>query len=111
MPLPIDVVQRDMAPSPMVDVVTRRWATRLHRSFDRIEACQVIVTQVDDAERGQGFHVRIRLSVPGDSVVVIREPPADHDPEDVYAAIREAFRTARRQLAAHRSRYRNPRPS
>lgn len=100
---PIDVVFRDMAPSPMVDVFVRRWATRLHKSFERIEACTVVIEQPHrHHEHGRRFHVRIQLAVPGESIVISHEPGVDAGHEDVYVAVRDAFRAARRRLGPRR---------
>jgi cold shock CspA family protein len=47
------------------------------------------------------YHVRIDLTVPGDELVVSRDPGKDQAHEDVYVAIRDAFDAARRQLEDH----------
>jgi cold shock CspA family protein len=51
--------------------------------------------------RGNLFHVRIDITVPGRELVVGRSPAAHHAHEDVYVAIRDAFRAAARQLEDH----------
>lgn len=106
--LPVDVVFRDMDPSPMVDVAVRRWATRLARRFDRVLGCQVVIGQPHrHHERGRRFHVRVRVSLPGSEIVVSHDPGDDETHDDVYVAIRDAFRAARRQLEQQARRMRS----
>ena len=50
--------------------------------------------------KGNTYHVRIELSVPGDEIVVTRDPQsAAH--EDLSIALRDAFTAAQRQLQAY----------
>jgi cold shock CspA family protein len=48
--------------------------------------------------KGDLYHVRIDLTVPGAEIVVRRDPPEDHVHEDVVVAVRDAFKAARRRL-------------
>src|SRR5688572_24050421 len=43
-------------------------------------------------ESGQPFHARVHLTVPGGEVVVARDPERYHAHEDVFVAVRDAFR-------------------
>jgi hypothetical protein len=47
------------------------------------------------------YGARIDLTVPGEEIVIGREPGHDHAHEDVYVAIRDAFDEAKRQLQDH----------
>jgi ribosome-associated translation inhibitor RaiA len=86
----------------MVDVFIRRWATRLHRSFDRVQHCDVVVELPHrHHEHGRVFHVRVAVTVLGRELVVSQDPGADGAHEDVYVAVRDAFRAMRRQVEAH----------
>jgi len=61
-------------------------------------ACRVTVEAPHRHHRdGNEFRVRIDLSVPGRDVVVGRSPP-HHAHTDVYVAIKDAFRAARREV-------------
>jgi ribosomal subunit interface protein len=99
MEIPLQITFRDVAPSAAVEARIRERVAELERFYDRIMHCHVCV-QAPHRRRHQGtlFHVRIDLTVPGDTVVVNRTPAADHAHEDVYVAIRDAFDAARRQL-------------
>jgi cold shock CspA family protein/ribosome-associated translation inhibitor RaiA len=71
----------------------------LERFFDRIVSCRVVVEPSSRRhETGNLFRVLVELTVPGQQIVVQRDPPEKHSHEDVEVAIRDAFKAARRQL-------------
>ena len=57
-----------------------------------------------------GYRVRIDVSVPGNEIVVDRNPDAGRGHEDAYAAIDDAFSLAVRRLGEHSERARARRP-
>lgn len=92
-------------------------ADKLSRFFDRITSCRVIVEVPHrHHRRGDAFHIRIELGVPGRELVVAHEPalrPVVQEEDagqrrkhmevngphkDVFVAIRDAFLAMRRQL-------------
>jgi ribosome-associated translation inhibitor RaiA len=79
------------------DAILRRYA-RLIRYADGILHCRVSVESPHHhRHRGRAYAVHIELSVPGGTIDVgNRAETATHD--DIYVAIRDAFRAARRQL-------------
>jgi ribosome-associated translation inhibitor RaiA len=104
-----------MDPSPAVAERVQTEADKLNKYFDRITSCRVMIEAPHrHHRRGEAFHVRIELGVPGKELVTTHEPgvhhSADesgglqkrHEPEalhkDVYVAIRDAFTAMRRQL-------------
>jgi len=91
--LPIDERVRDAA----LDHVAA-----LERLSDRITGCHVVIAQPHRHHRqGRLYSVRVELVVPGGEIVVNREHPRDHAHEDVYVALRDAFRAAGRRLEDH----------
>jgi cold shock CspA family protein len=56
--------------------------------------------------KGVRYNVRIDLTVPGREIVVNRDQQLDHAHEDVFVAIRDAFRAVRRRLEDHARRQR-----
>jgi ribosomal subunit interface protein len=97
--LPLQVVFRNMDHSPAVEARVREQAEKLERFYDRIMSCRVVVeTHHRHHHKGNLYHVRIDLTVPGDELVVSREPADRHAHEDVYVAVRDAFDAMRRQL-------------
>jgi len=107
MPLPLQISFRGIDPSEFLEEEVRRRSTSLERFADRIVACKVALESSHHRQhKGNLYHVRIDITVPGKEVVVSRDPPANHAHEDMHVAIRDAFNAARRQLEDH-SRKRN----
>lgn len=89
------IIFLDMSSSEAVEGKIRERATDLERFSERIEKCQVWVHGPNrHHRRGRLFDVRIRLSFPGEDIVVGSQPRE----EDVHVAIRNAFDAARRRL-------------
>ncbi len=117
MQLPIQISFRNMDSSLAVETRVREEVVKLSEFYDRIMGCRVMV-EISHQHRQQGkrFHIRIDLTVPGSQIVVNHEPSlrgyvrqngvekrkkeqevaAPH--KDIYVAIRDAFKAARRQL-------------
>lgn len=107
MPFPLTITYRDLTPSPAIEGFVRRWASRLETVYDRVERCQVVIERPHQHHRhGQRYHVRVTLAVPGPDIEVSRDHALDGAHEDLYVAIRDAFRAARRQLEDHARRQR-----
>jgi ribosome-associated translation inhibitor RaiA len=123
MRLPVQITWRDMAPSTAVGTRIREEATKLEEFHDRITSCRVTIEIPRRYQNGEyQFHVRIDLTVPGAEIVVNHEPTlhsslqrlggkerakgqelsAPH--KDVYVAIRDAFKVARRKLQEYTHR-------
>ena len=95
----IDIQFRGMPHSVAAEMSARRWIERLRRVSDDILRCSVVVEiPHHHQQRDPLFHVRIELLVPDQTLAVTRDPgdAANHD--DVYVAISDAFRAARRRL-------------
>jgi len=93
-----------MPRSPAVEAQVQRWVDRLEKSFGRLLRCEPWIEQPHQHNRkGKTFRVRVELAVPGDTLVVSRDAGEDHAHENVYVAISDAFRAARRQLQTHAS--------
>jgi ribosome-associated translation inhibitor RaiA len=98
MQTPVEITFRGMSTSPSVEAVLQRWVTRLERSYPRLQHCAVVVEMPHQhGQQGNLFHIGIGLTVPGRTIAVSHE--LGH--EDVYVAIADAFRAARRQLQDH----------
>jgi ribosomal subunit interface protein len=99
MQVPLEITFRNVPPSPAIEAAIREKAAKLEAFHDRITSARVVVeTPHRQHRKGKLFHVRIDLRVPGQELVVSREPTAHHAFEDVYVAIRDAFDAAKRQL-------------
>ncbi len=104
MQLPLQITFRNMDSSEAVEAIVRRKAEELDRLYDQIMRCSVVVeAHHKHHHKGNLYHVRIDLTVPGSELVVDREPDQHHAHEDVYVAVRDAFNAACRQLKAYAS--------
>ena len=102
MQLPLQVTFRNIAPVPAVEALIRERAESLERYFDRIIACRVVIEASTRRQRkGNVYHLRVDLIVPGREIVVKRDPSEHHAREDILVAVRDAFDAARRQLEDH----------
>lgn len=99
---PVEITFRGMSPSPAVEEAIQRSVSHLEQSYDRALSCTVIVeVPHHHRQRGNLFHVRVELRVPGLEIEVSRDAARDQRHEDVYVALSDAFRAAERQLQDH----------
>jgi ribosomal subunit interface protein len=95
----LHIAFRGMEPSQAVESRIRQRAEKLERYHDRITACRVVVDAPHRRHtKGERYTVRVDLTVPGHEIVVNRDSGGDRAHEDVYAAVRDAFDAAGRQL-------------
>ena len=105
MQIPVKIAYHGLQPSAVVSELVRAKTSRLERYFDRITGCLVALEGPGRHHRlGRHYRVRIELSVPGEKLVVGRDPAETRSHQDLYAAINAAFREARRQLEDHARR-------
>lgn len=107
MQLPLQVTFRNMPPSEAIEADIREHAAKLDQFYDRIGSCRVMV-EAPHRHHHQGnlYHVRIDLTVPGEELIVKRDPPEHQAHEDMYVAIRDAFDAAKRELQNYAERQR-----
>ena len=123
--LPVQITFRNMQPSDAVAARVQEEAEKLDEFYKRITSCRVII-EIPHRHHALGgqVHVRIELGVPRDEIVVRNEPSlhgavqrsdelewakhleANPQHKDVYVAIRDAFKAARRQLQDYARRQR-----
>lgn len=112
--LPVQTSFRNMDPSPAVVTRVEQEAAKLDRFFDKITSCRVMVEAPHrHHRRGEPFHIRIELGVPGRELVVTHAPKIRPELEaeqvqkhqeieaphkDVYVAIQHSFKAMQRQL-------------
>lgn len=93
MKLPLQVVFRNIQPSPAVEAKVRARADKLDDMYDHIMSCRVVVEERHrHHHHGNLFQVGVSLTVP------TSELTAHAENEDVYVAIRDSFDAVRRQL-------------
>jgi ribosome-associated translation inhibitor RaiA len=97
---PLELTFHGMTPSAAVEASAERWLSRLQLTYDHIQRCSVVIDLPHKHQRqGRQFQVTIELAVPGREIAVTHAPGSGHD--DVYVALSDAFRAARRQLQDH----------
>jgi len=102
MRVPLQITFRHMDPSPALEARIRRKAGELDQFFGRITSCRVVVEcRHRHHQQGKLFEVRVDLMLPGSQPVAGHNHAVDHAHEDAYAAVRDAFDAARRQVEDH----------
>lgn len=94
---PVQITFRDVDPSEELKSEIERKAEKLESFYGKIESCRVVVETIKHKPSGDLFRVGVRLRVPGEEIVVSRDPaqPKQMDPK---LALNEAFREVTRRL-------------
>jgi cold shock CspA family protein/ribosome-associated translation inhibitor RaiA len=123
--LPLRISFRKMKSSEAVEARVREEVSKLETFYDNIMGCRVVI-ELPHRHRRKGdlYHARIDLTVPGEEIVIKHEPSlqatlrrvdaekrsksseAHAAHKDVYVVIRDAFKEARRQLQDYARRTR-----
>ncbi len=93
------IIWQNLAPLDTIETKIHKHITKLEKFSDRLIDCRVVIA-VPHRHHHQGniYHVQINLTVPGNELVVNRQPPTQQTHEDLHVAIRDAFESAERQL-------------
>lgn len=96
----LQITFRGMEPSDAVEAKIREKVEWLERFYAHLMRCHVVVEAPHQHSRqGNLYHVSIELTIPGAAPITIgRAHHDEHEHEDVYVAIRDAFAAARRHL-------------
>jgi ribosomal subunit interface protein len=96
---PVRITFKDMEPSAAIEAWVEERAAGLEKFYEPITHCHVVIEAPHrHSQHGMLYGVRIDVTVPGEEIVVSHQGPKDHAHEDVYVALRDAFRAAKRQL-------------
>jgi len=107
MRLPLQITFRQMEPSEALEKRIRLLAERLDHFSSHIMGCHVTIEAPHQhQQQGRIYEVRIELTVPQRELLAHREHRARHSHEDVYVALRDAFRAVRRQLEDYEREHR-----
>ncbi len=97
--IPLQITFRGMDPSDNIAAKIRERAEKLDRFHERITAVRVVFEQSHRGHhQGNLFHVRVDITVAGGEIVVGHDHHDEHEHEDPYVAVRDAFDAARRRL-------------
>jgi len=114
MQTPVQISFHGIDSSEAVENRIREKVTKLEQFFDRITSCRVVLERHHSGSttKDQPFHVSIFVEVPGEELVVKRDPKgksALKDHLDINIAVRDAFDAMQRQLKEYVSRMRHDR--
>ncbi len=99
---PMTINFRNIGPSDAVEAEIRRRADKLQRLNDHWQSFEVTVEAPHTNQtKGNQFQVHIDMKVPGAHLVISHDPGNSDAHDDIYVAIRDAFRAARRRLTHH----------
>jgi len=100
MQVPLQIAFEGIPHSDFIETQVRAEAAKLERFFDRVTSCRVVIAKPQHRHhKGDVYHLRLYIVVPGaPDVVINREPAATGAHEDVHVTIHDAFKAARRQL-------------
>lgn len=122
---PLQITFRNLTPSATIEEWVRTEADKLDSFYNRVMGCRVAIEVPHRHHRkGSPYHIRIDLTVPGEEIVVKREPSLSHRArqlgeteikkrlevktphKNLRAAINDAFRAAGRRLQDYARRQR-----
>lgn len=109
MQMPLRISYHHCEPSESLNALIKEKAAELEHFYPRIISCRVVVERPGYHHRqgkGAHFRVRIEVSVPGELLVVGRDPEPRKENEDAFVAANEAFHAMRRQLQDYVRRHR-----
>jgi len=85
--------------APRVEV--HAWLARLGLLTAPMTEGRVVIEAVDQDRKERQYRVRMDLTMPHGTVTVGHDHPNNAAHEDIYVAIRNAFRAGRRELEAY----------
>ncbi len=122
---PLQITFRNITPSATIEEWVRSEANKLDSLYNRVMGCRVAIEVPHRHHRkGSPYHIRIDLTVPGEEIVVKREPSLSHRArqlgeteikkhlevktphKNLRVAINDAFRAAGRRLQDYARRQR-----
>ncbi|AWK86712.1 HPF/RaiA family ribosome-associated protein [Azospirillum thermophilum] len=106
----LEIAFHNMDTVPEVETYIRERAEKLETLFDRLVGMRVAVENQHRQHRtGNVFDVHIELMVPGNDIVVSRQPQKAKERyanPDLRTSVRDAFDAAERQLKEYKDRMR-----
>jgi len=110
MDTPLELSFHNLQPSPAIETSIRRRVAKLEKIYNRLVGCRVSVESQHNQHRtGNVCTVHIEMMVPGETIVVSREP---HHPKESFAhprlhgSLRQAFHAAEARLKAFKAQQR-----
>ena len=96
---PLQITFHEVEPSDELKAIVEEKVAKLDTIYDGIQGARVAIEEPHHSHReGNRYQVRIEITVPGGEIVVGRDPGDRFSHENVFMAVRDAFRAAERQL-------------
>jgi len=97
--IPVEISFRNLDRSDALERYIHERADKLERFCAEISRCRVMVEAPHKHHRkGKIYHVRVDITVPGQEIVVKRDPAKHHAHEDIHVVVGDVFKAAGRQL-------------
>lgn len=95
----MQITFRNLTPSDAIKADISKRVSKLEQVVDQITNCRVLVTAPHKHHhKGNLYQIKIDVSLPGEEILTTRHSAKQHTHEDIYIAIRDAFKVTRRQL-------------
>lgn len=105
MTYPIQISFLNLESSKSVEDIVHRSVEKLSRFYPRIAGVTVTISMPHKSHhKGNTFQVSVEIVVPGQTLCVQTDADNHAEYEDVFAAVGDAFRAARRQLEEYAKR-------
>lgn len=105
MKVPVQITFRGFSRSQAVANNVRKKAEKLGLFFDKVLRVRVVLEASHRRHhKGNLYHAQITVTVPGNKIVVGRDPAENMAHTDLYVAVRDGFSAARRQLQEYAAR-------
>ncbi len=106
MAIPVRITFRDIPSSEAVEAKIHERAAKLEKFAERATGLNVIVAaphgrSQGPTRKGQLYHFTLELLLPKGEVVVHKGDTGDHSHEDIYVAMRDAFKALERRAQEH----------
>lgn len=115
--VPFKITFLDFPESDSVWLAIQKRVEKLEHFFNRIIRCEVNISCPHRHRHANRlFHVQIHIYIPGEDVIVNRNPSQNEAHQDVYVAIRDSFNAAERilhdrvQILRHQTKFHEPKP-
>jgi hypothetical protein len=97
-PLPLRITLDGMNASEASRIEVRAWLARLGALTATMRGGHVAIESIETIRKETLYRVHMELAMPAGNVIVASDHPHNGAHEDIYVAIRNGFRAARRRL-------------
>jgi hypothetical protein len=101
---PVQITFHGVRRSEAVEELVHAQVADLTRFHPRIHGCRVVISPAEGHAHAGGFHVQVRVAIPGNDVVVGHQQEHGRPHEDMAVAVSDALRAAGRMLEDDRAR-------